>query len=1411
MSCRKRERSLLSVTLFNPFSRTPLRSNFPCNCIAYTLQNMNTVLDDNMTLCLANGQRIKLKAEMKCLFEVMDLAVASPATVSRIGVVYMTPSDLGWMPYVQSWVARTIPAGCPDFVAPQLLSLFERVFAKGLANQRKKGKEVVETVDMQLVISLCTLFESFFLPYKGTGGIRLDIPTMDLRSSIDKLFFFSYVWSVGAPCAYTFWDAFNEHTREMFEEACPTLGLPGGGTVFDYYLDLKDSEARFKEWTEIVPSFTYDDSVPYFSLMVPTIDTCRFSYVMKTLITVDKPCFITGVTGTGKTVTVQNLLNGLQAPLTEGGMGVLPIFINFSAQTQSSVVQMSIETKLEKKRKNLLGAPAGRKAVVFVDDVNMPLVEEYGAQAPIELLRQFLDLKGFYDRDKLFWKDISDVLMFAGAAPPGGGRAAVTPRFVRHFNVMCIPPASQSALNVIFNSIMSGFLNNFDPALQKMCGGVVNATIDIYTRISEELLPTPSKFHYSFNLRDISKVFQGMLMIRPRKCSTLDTFARLWIHECSRIFCDRLINEDDQVWFNKTLAELCSRYLKLQMKEEELMSKPVVFADFLRPDLEVRFYEEIKDIPKLTSVLNDLLDDYNVSFPTQMNLVFFLDALLHTTRISRILRQPRGNAMLIGVGGSGKQSLTRMAAFVAGMACISIEINRGYGIKDFREDMKKLMMKAGVEGLDTVFLFTDSQIVDETMLEDLNNVLNTGEVSNLFASDEIDKIVSDMIPKCKEAGIAETRDNCMAYFVSRVRDRLHIVLAMSPVGDALRVRCRQFPSLINCTTIDWFHGWPEAALTSVAERFLGDLELPSDEVRQAVVKMCGFVHRSIDSASTRFFEQLRRRIYTTPKSYLDLINLYMSMLVGLQETVDKKSERMKVGVRKLVETNSLVDGLRADLVKLEPILKEKSIETGDLLSRVAKDSAEAEVVAAKVGQEEAEVGRQAAETSAVAADAQRDLDRALPALESAVKALRSLTKADITEVKSFTNPPNAVRVVMEAVCVLLGEKESWEVSKKLLGRPDFMDLLTGYDKDNIPEARLKKFRTKYLNAEEMQPEVVTKVSKAGLGLCLWARAMDVYADIAKEVAPKKARLEMMNEQLNAANATLLEKQNQLRAVEERVATLQKLCDETLAEKERLQSEMDTTAKRLVRAEKLTSGLNSEGERWRATIDLLQLERENLVGDCFLSCACISYYGGFTGVYRDELVKVWLGEAAQLHIPASADFTLTKTLGDPVQIREWQNQSLPTDSVSVNNGILVSRCRRWPLMIDPQQQANKWIRKKEEQSDLQITTMRDVNLLRTLENCIRVGRPLLIEDVGEQIEPALEPVLLKSMFKNGTRLLIRLGDSDIDYDPAFKLYMTSKLPNPHYLPEVCIKVTLINFTVTMDGLESQLLGDVVSSL
>jgi dynein heavy chain len=1384
---------------------------------ALWIENMNTVLDDNMTLCLANGERIKLKVEMKMLFEVMDLAVASPATVSRIGIVYVTPEDLGWFPYVQSWVAREM-THVPEATQAHILGLYEKFFDAPLKFCYKRLAEPITTYPVQQSTNHCVLFQALFQatsPVHGQKGVDFaGLDELALNELATKVWVFSLVWSVGVT-NLNGWEQFNDYLREYLSDEGLNFGMPGLGQVYDYFVDFETNE--FKRFEAIIPTFSFDKELPYFQILVETIDTVRFGYCFETLLYMKKPFFVTGVTGTGKTALIQAVLNRLAPSVDEGGQGVMQIPIGFSAQTDSNVTQITIEGKLEKKRKTLLGAPANKKVVLFVDDVNMPFVQEYGAQAPIELLRQFVDQGGFYDRDKLFWKDIQDTVLITASAPPGGGRNEVTPRFVRHFNVLCMQAATDNVLDLIFTSILGGFLDvcKFQDTIKGLTKGTAKATIEIYNRISAELLPTPSKSHYTFNLRDISKVFQGLLMIRPSKCQDNATFQKLWIHESQRVFYDRLTDTQDQLWFEEVTCELLGRFLSCNMSYDDLFAnkeQPLMFGDFLKPGLEMadKFYEECKDITKVRALMVDYLDEYNMANAGQMNLVFFTDALKHLARIGRVLRQPRGNLMLVGVGGSGKQSLTRLGCSMNEMACKMIALVRGYGINELREDIKLYMIEAGVAGKHTVWMFTDSQIVSDSFLEDINNILNSGEVPNLFPQEEIDKIANDMIPVLKAMGIPETRDNCLAQFTLRVRDYLHIVLCMSPVGDALRINCRQFPSLINCTTIDWFMAWPQAALIMVAEAKLepNKFDCGTEEIRTSVIEMCSLVHVSAADMADKMFETMRRKTYTTPKSYLDLIAVYLKMLKQKRDAVEINVTRMSTGCVKLDETNDIVDSLQADLEKLKPILKVKAAEAEVMLKQVAIDQKDAAVVKTRVEKDAQEVGVQAHEVSIVQADAQAGLDVAMPALNSAVKALDALSKADITEVKSFAKPPPAVMTVMEAVCILLGSKPTWDDSKKLLGDSTFMEQLKGYDKDNIPAAYLKKI-AKYVADPDFAVEMVGKVSKAAKSLCMWVHAMDVYSRVAKDVAPKKKKLAEMNAMLAAANTKLAGKEAELKAVLDKVAFLQKQCDDTVAEKEDLAQQAELTKNRLIRADKLTSGLSSEGVRWKEILEELNAQMVDLIGDTFLCAACISYYGAFTGVLRGELVELWTDNVRQKSIPASIKCSLFDVMAEPVVVRDWQLKGLPTDAGSTDSAILVTMGARWPLMIDPQGQANKWIKNMEEER-IEVSTMTDANLLRALENCIRVGKPLLIEDLREHIEPALEPVLQKAIFKQGGRLLIHLGDSDIDYDPGFKLFMTSKLPNPHYLPEVCIKVTIINFTVTMDGLEDQLLASVVKA-
>ncbi|KAK5640059.1 hypothetical protein RI129_010870 [Pyrocoelia pectoralis] len=1368
---------------------------------AVWIENLNTVLDDNKMLCLANSERIKLTPYVHMVFEVQDLAQASPATVSRCGMVYIDPDELKWLPYVKSWSATLNERFLNQEMKEYVVGLFEYAVENGLVFMKRNCQHSIHQVEVSKATTICKLIESIV----SIPGMMEKVGEKSrVRTFLCQIFVFAYLWGGGGNLLDASRDKFESCVRDQFDEF-PDAKLPAGANLWDLFPSV--AARRLEPWVKIISTFTYDSTTPFFEMLVPTIDTVRFGFIMKKLVETKYPVLFTGDTGVGKSVVAKQVLNSL----FETGLWI-PITLNFSAQTSSLRTQEMLEAKLDKRKKTLLGAPIGKRVVVFVDDVNMPKLEKYGAQPPVELLRQFLDFGGLYDREKLFWKTIVDVIITAACAPPGGGRNALTPRFVRHFGMFLIPPPNEYSLKAIFKAIMRGFLADFANPVRDLADSMVNAAVDIYNRIAEDLLPTPAKSHYVFNLRDLSKCVQGVLQADSGSLREAIQIMRLFYHECLRVFHDRLINEEDKSYFYLLMKDVCNRSFGnpvLQLPEETIIDHPptLLFGDFIvfGATREDRIYEEFLDINKLKNILQEYLEDYNLSTSKEMHLIFFMDAIEHTCRLSRILRSQRGNGLLVGVGGMGKQSLTRLASHVNGYKCFQIELTRNYDHSTFFEDLRKLYFSAGALNENMVFLFTDTQIVQEEFLEDINNILNSGEVPNLFESDELERVMIATRPAAKEAGISEgNRDLIFTFFINRVRQNLHLSLCMSPVGDAFRRRCRMFPSLVNCCTIDWFSKWPEEALLSVAQNSLKEIGKP--ELVDKIGSMCVVMHKSVENMTVRFYAEMKRHYYTTPSSYLELLKLYLNMLDTKRQLIQKTSDRIANGLKKLYETNDIIDAMKEELTAMEPILAEKSVAIAKLMVTLTAQQEQADKVRTVVKADEDSAKTKAAETQAIADDAQRDLDVAIPAIEAATKALQSLNKNDINELKVFNKPPDLVRFVMESVCLLLGAKTDWAAAKIVMGDVNFLKKLQEYDKDNIKEIILKKLKV-YIENADFIPDKVAKVSTACKSLCMWVRAIDTYAKVYKVVEPKRQRLHEAEVELNQVMGVLKAKQQQLADVEAMIQSLQDHFEASVAEKQYLEDTMALTAARLVRAGKLNIALGDEQIRWEIGVKNFGIQLSNLIGDILISAGCVAYMGAFTSTYRKDLITEWTEKCVVIDIPYSDNYSLITVLADPYNIRIWNACGLPRDNISTENAILVTQARRWPLMIDPQEQANRWIRQMEGQN-LRITKLTDSNFLRILESAIRIGLTVLLEEVEETLDPTLAPILLKQTFIQGGRVLIRLGDSDVEYDSNFRFYITTKLSNPHYLPEICIQVTIVNFTVTPSGLEDQLLADVV---
>ncbi|KAI9101992.1 dynein heavy chain and region D6 of dynein motor-domain-containing protein [Phlyctochytrium arcticum] len=1349
------------------------------------IESMNTLLDDNKVLTLINGERIALVEQVSLLFEVDDLSTASPATVSRAGMIYLDYKDLSWRPYVESWLQRTTQRQSIDI----LRRLIDKYVPQTL-EFRRNCEEIVPVPEISAIRSLCEYFDALATAENGVDPEDTD----SYGRMIELWFLFSVIWALGGSLTDESRKRFDMFLREIEGQ------FPSKDTVYEYYVDKQNK--GWAAWEDKLPTaWRYNPGTPFYKIFVPTIDTVRNEFLVKALVNKRSPVLMVGEVGTGKTSLIHNVIFGQDASNV--------LLVNFSARTSSNSLQSIIETRLEKRTKITYVPTGGKHLISFIDDFNMPAKDTFGSQPPLEFIRHWMDYGFCYDRQKQTPKYINDILMMAAMGPPGGGRSVISARVQSRFHIINMVFPSEVSIKRIFGSIIAQKLQDFEEEVKPLGDIITQATIEIYHSVVTNLLPTPAKIHYLFNLRDISRVFQGLLRANREVFDTREGMEKLWIHEIFRVFSDRLVDKDDREFFTKLVDDKLSTHFSTSFKQLCADRRPPTFVDFMQDPSQEPLYEEIADGLKLRKFVEDKLQEYNMEPGfIQADLVLFRDAIDHICRITRILRQPAGNVLLIGVGGSGRQSLSRLAAYVVETAIFQIKISKHYRHTDFREDLKKVYKMAGLDGKPTAFLMTDQQFVSDVFLEDISNILSTGEVPNLFAPDELTEIKQTLQNICKGERTLENSDAAYAYFIERVRNNLHVVLCMSPVGDPFRNRLRMFPALINCTTIDWFSEWPEDALMEVAAKYLDSIDVGSDAIKKAVSTVCVSVHTSVVETSARLIAELKRYNYVTPINYLELVSGYLELLKEKRKQIGEAASKLRNGLSKLDDTRENVERISVELEEAKKQVAQYQKQCEDYLVIIVQQKREADEQAKGVAAKAEKLGVEEEEVRGVADAAQADLDQAIPALNAAMKALESLNKKDLNEIRSYGKPPPLVEKVMEAVMVLKKSEPTWDEAKRQLGNPYFIKQLINFDKDNISDKILKR-TTQICSDDSFQPDVVGRVSGAAKSLCMWVRAMESYGTIFRQVAPKREKLRVAQETLEKKQKSMREAKAKLQEIQDKLIELKTQYDDKVGLKEKLRQDSEQTELKLLRAEQLVSGLAGERGRWEKSIKNYEEAMAFLPGDCLLASAFLSYAGPFPSNYRQHLVtNVWLAQMKALEIPFTAGFSFDTFIGKATDIREWNIQGLPSDAFSSENGIIVTRGRRWPIMIDPQGQANKWIKSMEAKHELKIIDLKQANYMRTLESAIQYGKPVILQGVTDFLDPSLDPILNKSLSKKGGQLTIRLGDKEVEYNPDFRFYITTKLANPHYSPEVFSKATIVNFAVKEKGLEDQLLGTVV---
>ncbi|XP_076014466.1 dynein axonemal heavy chain 5 [Genypterus blacodes] len=1387
---------------------------------AIWIENLNSVLDDNKTLTLANGDRIPMAPCCKVVFEPHNIDNASPATVSRNGMVFMSSSVLGWSPILLAWLQNV-----PEQQAEALQQCFNCCYQDLLDFISTTACPKMQVLECMYIRQTIDLLQGLLPAGEEKQGCH---------GNVGRLFVFAVMWSLGALLELE-----DRAKMEAFLKKGhgSSLDLPltqDDQTMFEFTVNEK---GQWEHWSNKVPEYIYPkDHVPeYSSILVPNVDNVRTDFLMQTIMKQGKAVLLIGEQGTAKTVMIKGSMGKLDPEVH------LSKTVNFSSATLPCMLQRTIESYIDKRMGATYGPPAGRKMSVFLDDINMPVINEWGDQITNEIVRQLMVQGGFYSLDRPGeFITVVDVQLVAAMIHPGGGRNDIPQRLKRQFSIFNCTLPSNSSIDKIFSTVAEGFFcpeREFPADVCALAAALVPSARRVWQAIKAKMLPSPAKFHYIFNLRDLSRIWQGILMVKSEVCQSCEILSALFHHECSRVIADRFIDSRDTQNYNQIIHKITVEDHGSALTEHAQGDN--YFVDFLREAPEAtgdepedteqeapKVYEPIPSLDFLAERLSVFQQQYNEAVRGgAMDLVFFMDAMIHLMRISRILQTPQGNALLVGVGGSGKQSLTRLASFIAGYQTFQITLTRTYSSSNLLEDLKSLYRIAGQKNKGVTFLFTDNDIKDESFLEYMNNVLASGEVSNLFARDELEEISQDLIAAMKRQHPRRppTAENLYDYFLSRVRSNLHVVLCFSPVGEKFRTRAMKFPGLISGCTVDWFQQWPRDALVAVSHHFLSqyqDLRC-SEEVKKSVVVTMGTFQDLVSEKCAEYFERFRRQTFVTPKSYLSFINSYKIIYTEKIAHVGMLAERMKTGLSKLMEAEVSVSQLSEQLVVKEQELAVASQRADVVLLEVTAKARAAEQVKQQVQKvkDKAQVIVDEIEADKVVAESK--LKAAKPALEAAEAALQTIKPADIATVRKLQKPPHLIMRIMDAVVLLFQRaidsvtpdperpcpRPSWGEAQKLMQNSSFLSMLLNFSKDSIT-GEVVELLAPYLNMDDYNLESAKRTCGNVAGLCSWTQAMVDFFAINKEVLPLKANLALQEARLIVAQAELSTAQEQLDAKQAELDTVQALYDAAMKEKQDLEDDAQNCRRKMSNATALIDGLGGEKVRWTDSSVVFQTQIKHLVGDILLATGFLSYSGPFNQEYRTLLLDLWKKDMTLNQIPFSPDLNVVGLLVDNTTVSEWSLQGLPSDDLSIQNGIVVTKASRYPLLIDPQGQGKSWIQNRERDHQLQVTSLNHKYFRSHLEDSLSLGRPLLLEDVGEELDPVLDNILDKNYIKSGSTYKVKVGDKEVDVMKGFTLYITTKLANPAYSPEVSARTAVVDFTVTQRGLEDQLLGRVI---
>eukprot|EP00327_Prymnesium_parvum_P015469 CAMPEP_0113281722 /NCGR_PEP_ID=MMETSP0008_2-20120614/28451_1 /TAXON_ID=97485 /ORGANISM="Prymnesium parvum" /LENGTH=3313 /DNA_ID=CAMNT_0000132155 /DNA_START=19 /DNA_END=9960 /DNA_ORIENTATION=- /assembly_acc=CAM_ASM_000153 len=1341
------------------------------------VESLNSVLDDNRLLTMPSGERIQFNYNVNFIFETHDLKFASPATVSRMGMIFLDQESSDIKCIVSCWIRRQ-----PEPLQMKLQQWLDDYFFKALDWVLELDAAVVQTTAAGVVnnalshlVGVSTKAEFVAAAVHGFGSNMI----LEKRAELAKLL---YSWAKEYPA---------DHRRPL-----------------DGYYDKKSGEMKLFQLDDSQLA-SFEDLMSDEGPMVRTAAVQRDEMMLMPWMTSMEPFILVGPEGCGKNMLLTKLFNAQRSTQVA--------VVHCSAQTLashvihklSSVCQMS-----QTQSGRILRPKDAARVVLYLKDINLPKPDKYDTAELVAFLQQLVTYQGFYDKN-LDFVGLQNVHVVASMNPSTTvGRYALTTRFTANVRIACVSYPEKEALNSIYSSLLH-------VVLAKKCAGsaqwdgaapakkLAACMIEVFEQVRRKLSVDEQR-HYLFTPRDLTQWTKGLLRYELKESAQL--LLDMWAFEGARQFRDRLVSVRDAGRFDAMIANaLRSHFDYVSESEGKMVFSTLIggATDRVAASPTQSLTLRRAPITDLEKIVRQGLLMYEREVK-ELNLVVFPEVLHNIVHIERVLSQPGGHLLLVGSSGVGRRSLLSLVSYMHGVEVFTPNMTRDYSLKTFRAELKQLLPKAGVQGIPCVLLLEDHQLRDEALIECVNSLLSAGELPGLFEQQELDTLLAPLKEEMGNAGFKHR--TIFDFFVSRVQTYLHVVLSMDPNNSTFATRCESNPALFTRCKMLWMSAWETDSMERIARATLE--KVPSDMLpekqRAPLTKQMVLLHQKI---------QARGSEDAAPRKYVSFVNMWQKVFVAARQKLSKRVEHLRGGLDKLVEAGAEVDKLSKKAVEQRALLTTKQQEADKAMEQIQKSMeraverrTEVEVLQKKLGKEEIEMNERKAQV-------EEELSHIQPVLEAARQAVGSIKSDNLNEIRMLKMPPEPIRDVMEGVLRVMGNFDtSWISMKRFLGNRSVLTEILNFDSRKItPEIRKSVRELLQSKGQSFEHAVIYRVSVAAAPLAAWVKANMEYSTVLEKVSPLEARNAELQLELDSSQERLDKCKNALDLLDKKVVDLKNDFAKRTAEAESLKVSLQKAEEVLGAAQELLEKLSGERSRWDITMKDLMGASSALPAHSLLSAAFVAYLADEQEKVRAEMLKEWVEQVSSAGLLATTDaggqavaggasFSLLHFLSSEGELLRWKGQGLPTDKLSSENAIVILKSDLTPLIIDPSSQATQWL-KTNLQADggsIEVLVPHDPRFATSLELGVRFGKTIVVQEV-DKIEPMLVPLLRRDLLRQGPRWVVQVGDKQIDYNEGFRLFLTTRNPQPDLPADVASLVSVVNFSVTAAGLEEQLLG------